>query len=100
MIIIGDRLIIPIDHAVQPGDRTCCHRVRYRNCELACGNVSVKEEFQTPPTPLESPVARAFVSYARKDHQFADALRLALIERNIEVLLDRRDIAPGEPWQD
>ena len=43
---------------------------------------------------------RVFISYSRKDSDFAQALREALMERGFEAYLDQHDIAPGEPWRE
>ena len=42
--------------------------------------------------------ARVFVSYSRKDSEFATWLRGALAEHGIEVFLDIEDTLPGEEW--
>lgn len=47
----------------------------------------------------ESPVARVFISYARRDSETADKLSAALAARRVETRMDRSDIAPGEDWQ-
>src|SRR5713226_10306714 len=44
------------------------------------------------------PLARAFVSYSRKDVAFADRLETALNARGIEPLIDREDIYAFEDW--
>ena len=43
---------------------------------------------------------KVFVSYSRKDLDFAERLVAAMNSRGFEAYLDRKDIAPGEPWQD
>ena len=43
---------------------------------------------------------RIFISYSRKDSDFAERLRDDLAEREFEAYLDKHDIRPGEPWQE
>lgn len=43
---------------------------------------------------------KVFVSYSRRDSDFADGLVAALDACGFEAFLDKRDIAPGEPWED
>jgi tetratricopeptide (TPR) repeat protein len=43
---------------------------------------------------------RIFISYSRKDIDFANLLCTQLLESGYQVLLDKTDIAPGEPWQE
>jgi tetratricopeptide (TPR) repeat protein len=43
---------------------------------------------------------RIFVSYSRRDKEFAEGLTAALTEHGFEAFLDVKDIAPGEPWQE
>lgn len=43
---------------------------------------------------------RVFISYSRKDAAIADDLARALSARGFEAYLDKKDILPGEPWQD
>jgi TIR domain len=43
---------------------------------------------------------KVFISYSRKDLPFAERLVGALNGRGFEAYLDKKDIAPGEPWQD
>ena len=43
---------------------------------------------------------RVFISYSRKDGDFAERLRDALRLRGFEAYLDKHDILPGEPWQE
>ncbi|MFA5952634.1 MAG: TIR domain-containing protein [Hyphomicrobium sp.] len=43
---------------------------------------------------------KVFISYSRKDLDYADWLLAALNERGFEAYLDRKDIAPGEPWKE
>ncbi len=43
---------------------------------------------------------RVFISYSRVDLAFAQQLVSGLIEDNFEAYLDKRDILPGEPWQE
>lgn len=42
---------------------------------------------------------KVFISYSRRDVQFADELELALSSRGFEALVDRHDIDAGEEWQ-
>ena len=42
--------------------------------------------------------AKVFVSYSRKDLAFAQMMVDALTERGFDAFLDKKDIAPGEPW--
>ncbi|MBV9755918.1 MAG: toll/interleukin-1 receptor domain-containing protein [Alphaproteobacteria bacterium] len=44
--------------------------------------------------------ARVFISYSRTDIALADRLAEGLRERGFSALLDRTDIAVGEPWQE
>jgi WD40 repeat protein len=39
-----------------------------------------------------------FISYARKDQAFADRLVASLLALNLEVWIDRREIAPSADW--
>ena len=41
-----------------------------------------------------------FVSYSRKDLAFAQTMVDALAERGFDAFLDKKDIAPGEPWRE
>jgi tetratricopeptide (TPR) repeat protein len=43
---------------------------------------------------------KVFVSYSRRDRDFAAELVAHLETRDFQPFLDRTDIAPGEPWQD
>ena len=43
---------------------------------------------------------KVFVSYSRKDLAFAQMMVDALAERGFDAFLDKKDIAPGEPWQE
>lgn len=43
---------------------------------------------------------RVFVSYAREDSAFAEALVAELIEHGFDAYLDTKAIGPGEPWQE
>jgi hypothetical protein len=42
---------------------------------------------------------KAFISYSRKDSDFAEDLLLALEAAGFEPYLDKHDIVPGEPWE-
>jgi len=44
--------------------------------------------------------AKVFISYSRKDSDFAQMLSAALAERGFDAFLDKTDIAPGEPWKE
>jgi len=44
--------------------------------------------------------AKIFVSYSRRDREFADELVGALNARGFTAFLDTKDIAPGEPWEE
>src|ERR1700737_4267002 len=44
--------------------------------------------------------AKVFVSYSRKDLPFAQTLVEALGARGFDALLDKTDVAPGEPWKE
>jgi hypothetical protein len=41
---------------------------------------------------------RVFISYSRKDEDFAQELLVGLQIAGFEPYLDRHDIAPGEDW--
>src|SRR5262245_3908712 len=43
---------------------------------------------------------KVFISYSRKDSDFADGLEAAFTACGFETLIDRQNIATGEPWQD
>ncbi|MEQ1695116.1 MAG: TIR domain-containing protein [Hyphomicrobiaceae bacterium] len=43
---------------------------------------------------------KVFVSYSRKDTEFAEALVAELTQHGFEAYLDTKVIAPGEPWQE
>ena len=43
---------------------------------------------------------RVFISYSRKDIEFARLLHDQLAAANFQPMLDQTDIAPGEAWQD
>ncbi len=43
---------------------------------------------------------RVFLSYSRKDIEFAQLLKTELEARGFHPMLDKTDIAPGEAWQD
>ncbi|UPK26912.1 toll/interleukin-1 receptor domain-containing protein [Bradyrhizobium sp. 195] len=43
---------------------------------------------------------RVFISYSRKDSVFSNRLVDALNARGFEAYLDKKDILPGEPWQE
>lgn len=43
---------------------------------------------------------RVFISYSRKDGEFAERLRDDLNARGYEAYLDKHDIRPGEPWRE
>ncbi len=43
---------------------------------------------------------RVFISYSRKDSAAAECLVDDLKKRGFEAYLDKKDIAPGEPWQE
>jgi formylglycine-generating enzyme required for sulfatase activity len=47
-----------------------------------------------------SQVTRVFISYSRRDKDFADALLDQLGARGFEAYLDQHDILPGEPWRE
>src|SRR5262245_3967536 len=49
---------------------------------------------RTPNEPL-----KVFISYSRRDLGAADAIVAGLESRNVEVLIDRRDLPYGEEWQ-
>src|SRR5271156_2753968 len=59
---------------------------------------------QISPAPTvaaaASSYAKVFVSYSRKDLPFAQMLVAALVERGFDAFLDKKDIAPGEPWKE
>ena len=42
---------------------------------------------------------KVFVSYSRKDIQFADQLVMALEDNGFDPVIDHHDIAPGEAWR-
>src|SRR5215831_4969591 len=44
--------------------------------------------------------ARVFISYARKDLEFANAITSQLIAYGFDAYLDQKDILPSEPWRD
>jgi WD40 repeat protein len=43
---------------------------------------------------------RVFLSYSRKDAPFAARLVTALNERGLDAFIDKKDISPGEAWQE
>jgi hypothetical protein len=43
---------------------------------------------------------KVFISYSRKDAEFASELLLALELVGFDAFLDKQDIAPGEPWEE
>ena len=43
---------------------------------------------------------KVFISYSRKDSDFAGDLLTGLQACGFEPYLDKRDIAPGEPWEE
>ncbi|HKI06239.1 MAG TPA: TIR domain-containing protein [Thermoanaerobaculia bacterium] len=52
-----------------------------------------------PTDKTQLPKTKVFVSYSRKDIEFADRLVAALETRDIEVKIDRRDLPLLEEWQ-
>lgn len=48
---------------------------------------------------LEQPKTKVFLSYSRKNLDWADWLVEELTDRGIEVLIDREDIVGGEAWE-
>jgi hypothetical protein len=44
--------------------------------------------------------ARVFISYSRREADLVDTLSERLATDGFEPLVDRKDIAPGEPWQE
>jgi WD40 repeat protein len=54
----------------------------------------------TPQESSRERKTRVFISYSRKDSAFANRLVDALSVRGFEAYLDRKDILPGEPWQE
>ena len=46
----------------------------------------------------DQPKAKVFISYSRKDMEFADRLEAALKARGFEPLIDRTDIYAFEEW--
>lgn len=42
---------------------------------------------------------KIFISYFRKDIKFAEKLGYVLNSLHFEAYLDKKDIAPGEPWK-
>jgi TIR domain len=49
------------------------------------------------PPPSRS---TAFISYSRRDAEFAEHLLAGLKSLGVDAYLDRKDIAPGEAWRD
>ena len=45
-------------------------------------------------------MTRVFISYSRKDSVFSNRLVDALNARAFEAYLDKKDILPGEPWEE
>lgn len=45
-------------------------------------------------------LGRVFISYARRDLQFAENLVAALVGRGFEAFLDTKQILPGEAWRE
>lgn len=43
--------------------------------------------------------ARVFLSYSRKDLEFADELIVSLESHGFEMVVDREDLFPGEAWE-
>lgn len=60
------------------------------------------EESQDGVSGIGGPAIRlkVFVSYSRKDTEFAEALVAELTQYGFEAYLDTKVIAPGEPWQE
>jgi len=50
-------------------------------------------------TGLSDDKISVFISYSRDDLAFADQLDAALRLHKFGVVLDRKGISPGEPWQ-
>lgn len=48
----------------------------------------------------DSSKLRVFLSYSRKDAEFAQELLSALELLGFDAFLDKEDIAPGEPWEE
>src|ERR1700732_1671298 len=46
----------------------------------------------------QTKIAKVFISYAREDLAFADRLETALISREFEAFIDRKDISALEDW--
>lgn len=54
-----------------------------------------------PSSSVTAPDApKVFISYSRKNATFAEQLVQALKRRSFEAYLDKKDIAPGEPWKE
>jgi len=51
---------------------------------------------ETADTPQK---LKVFVSYSRKDEDFAEQLVAALDACGFAPYLDKQDVAPGEPWE-
>jgi TIR domain len=49
--------------------------------------------------PESEPNARVFISYSRKDEDFAQELLGGLQIIGFDPFLDKHDIAPGEDWE-
>src|SRR6516162_8630653 len=50
-------------------------------------------------TGAEDQKLKVFISYSRKDEDFAQELLVGLVLTGFEPYLDKHDIAPGEDWQ-
>jgi hypothetical protein len=59
----------------------------------------IVEKRDAPVTASERKT-RVFISYSRKDSAFSHRLVEGLNARGFEAYLDKRDIMPGEPWEE
>ena len=53
----------------------------------------------SPARVTEQERLRVFISYSRRDHEFADQLLAALETCGFECIIDREDISAGEDWK-
>lgn len=69
----------------------CSHSMSRHVAAIAGATVTASSDLQR---------LKVFISYSRKDGDFADDLLLALKACGFAPFLDKRDIVPGEPWEE
>ena len=62
--------------------------------------MSPSTDRNAPGTRTGERKTRVFISYSRKDSVFSNRLVDALNARGFEAYLDKKDILPGEPWEE